>query len=580
LLRRAETEGRLQTIELALKSGGARAAIHAIVSKSSAGTPNSNSLEDQLVPLLIQEQVLLEDYGPDHPLVRSVRKRIELTRDFFGRQSEAKKNAEELAGKDNELGKDAPFAESVEQYVQSLKQELEESRIIEESLTGHFEREIEAASRLAKFEIEAEKRRKEIERTQQLFDGVIKRLQEIGLVKDYGGFTTKIINPAGPGRQVEPNPTRILSMAAFLGILGGFGLGYVVDIMDKSFRTPEEIRRRLGLPVVGHIPFIKPGPELEVEAGANGKSMDAVLCTYHRPQSRDAEAFRGVRTSLYFSTRGERHKVIQVTSPASGDGKTTLAANLAVSIAQSGKRTLLIDADFRRPRVHKIFGLDSKVGLASVFLGEAEMNDAIQQTAVPNLWALPCGPHPPNPAELLTSEQFAEALQVLREKFDFVVIDTPPLLAVSDPCAVAPRVDGVILTIRISKNGRPDAERAKEILVTLGAKVVGVVVNGVGDQGGYGYSYGGYGYGYGSYGYIASDGSNGSGEDGEGYYQSEGEEEEKTAEVATGDAQSAQTRTTIGSDDSEDDASKTDRSGAAGRQQKRGRSFLGWFRKG
>ena len=227
--------------------------------------------------------------------------------------------------------------------------------------------------------------------------------------------------------------------------------------------------------------------------------------------SREAESFRGLRTALYFSTQGEGHKVVQVTSPDPGDGKTTLVANLGVSIAQSGKRILLIDADCRRPRQHRIFNVDASVGLVSVLKGEAELSDAVQETEVVGLSVLPSGPHQHNPAELLTSPEFQDLVELLREQYDFVLLDTPPILVVTDPSVVAPRVDGVLITIRVRKNGRPSAMRAADALNTLGAKILGVVVNGVGGRPGYGqyghdhygssYGYGGYKYGYRGYGY-------------------------------------------------------------------------------
>src|SRR5262249_3549316 len=144
-------------------------------------------------------------------------------------------------------------------------------------------------------------------------------------------------------------------------------------------------------------------------------------------------------------TQGEGHKVIQVTSPNKGDGKSLLIANLAVSIAQSGKRVLLIDADCRRPRQHKVFNVRAESGLASVIGGMDDLPAAVVATAVPGLWLLPCGPVPPNPAELLTSPRFKHLLDEMREQYDFVLVDTPPLLAVTDPCVVAPRVDGLFL---------------------------------------------------------------------------------------------------------------------------------------
>jgi capsular exopolysaccharide synthesis family protein len=254
---------------------------------------------------------------------------------------------------------------------------------------------------------------------------------------------------------------------------------------------------------VGHIPLLSSADQVLQGANGNGSgaALDPILCTYYQSKSVGAEAYRGVRTALYFSARGAGCKVIQITSPDPGDGKTTLAANLAVSIAQSGKKTLLIDADFRKPKQHKVFGISPKIGLATALMDEASVLDAAQPSGIPNLMVLPCGPVPPDPSELLTSPRFKELLDSLHGQYDFVLIDTPPLLAVTDPCAVAARVDGVLLVIRLSKSGRPHAERAKEILATLGATVLGVVVNGTSRETssggyGYGYSYKDYGYGY------------------------------------------------------------------------------------
>jgi capsular exopolysaccharide synthesis family protein len=181
-----------------------------------------------------------------------------------------------------------------------------------------------------------------------------------------------------------------------------------------------------------------------------------------------------------------------------GDGKSTLAANLAISVAQTGKRVLLIDADLRRPQLHLLFSVSNNVGVASVLEGTTEVSDATIASAVPGLSIMPSGPLPSNPSELLSSPRMKEMLESLAEKYDLVLLDTPPLLAVTDPSAVAARVDGVILTLRLGKQSRPRAQRAREILATLGAHVLGVVVNAVESREsryGYGYGYGGYGYG-------------------------------------------------------------------------------------
>jgi capsular exopolysaccharide synthesis family protein len=281
-------------------------------------------------------------------------------------------------------------------------------------------------------------------------------------------------------------------------------LAYLGEITDKGFRTAEEIRRRLGLPVIGHIPLLTPDAASRDKVQAGEPALDPYLCACHRPKSVEAEAYRAVRTALYFSTHGAGHSVFQVTSPDKGDGKSTLVTNLAVCMAQSGKKTIVIDADLRRPRLHRMFAQVAPCGLADVIAGRVAWRDAVRAGPVPNLFILPCGPVPSNPAELLTSPAFQALLDEVRAEYDFVLVDTPPLLAVTDPCVVAPRVDGVILTLRLSKKSGPQAERAREILSSLGVNVVGVVVNGVTTRSGAArYGGGQYEYIYGSHEYTA-----------------------------------------------------------------------------
>lgn len=196
-------------------------------------------------------------------------------------------------------------------------------------------------------------------------------------------------------------------------------------------------------------------------------------------RSAEAEAFRGIRTALYFGSgsNGKGPRTIQVTSPTAGDGKSTMAANLAISIAQSGKSCLLIDADLRRPRVHELFSAPADRGLATIIANETELDDALIDSGVPGLCLLPCGPLPPNPSELLTSARLLELLETLRQRYDVIIIDSPPMLAVSDPSMVAALVDAVVVTVRLAKNRRPEIERALDMLQGLDANLLGVVAN-------------------------------------------------------------------------------------------------------
>jgi capsular exopolysaccharide synthesis family protein len=423
--------------------------------------------------------------------VKTIRKRIALTRGVLGDAALAES-----------MDANAPGNDAVDLYIGLLNKKLAEIAITEKSLTELFEAEEKKAKELAKYESQDEALRAAITRTQHLYDGTVKRLMEISLVSEDNGFKAEVIAPPGDGYKVAPRLLNVLMGGLVLGLLAGLGLAFMAELSDKGFRNADEIRRRLGLPVIGHIPIIVPSEKLLEKAKATPGGLDPmVLCVFERSRSKEAEAVRGIRTALYFSTQEEELKVIQVTSPAMGDGKSTLAANLAVSIAQSGKKVMLIDADFRRPRQHKLFGMSPAVGLASVIGGDVELADAIHTSAVPGLAVLPCGPVPPNPAELLTLPRFEELLKYISAQYDYVLIDTPPLLAVTDPCVVAARVDGVLLTLRLGNEVRPQAERARDILGTLGARILGVVVNGVDMRKGKGYGYDNYNYGYGRYAY-------------------------------------------------------------------------------
>ncbi len=464
--------------------------------------------QSTLLPLMLQDEDLAARFGKDHPRVKSARRRIEHTQEYLETLSALEQEDPEAL--DKELQKWQQ--DMVRIYVESLRHELVQSQQREKDLTELFDDEATKAKELAVFQVQDETHRNDIARTQQLFDGVVERLDEINLTQDDEGYNYRTLAPPGTGFKVAPNPLKVFGIAGVLGGMLGLGLGFLVELTDKSFRSPVEISQRLQLPVVGHVPVMANDESVLTE---KTRQLAPVLCTAHQPRSPYAETYRTVRTALYFNSRGAKHQVIQITSPRPGDGKSTLAANLAIVIAQSGKKTLLLDADFRRPTQHRLFGTTTAMGLASVVDGKAEPAEAYRKIdAVDNLTLMACGPRPENPSELLSSAQFRSLLEYLREQFDYVVVDTPPLLAVSDPSAVAAQVDGVLLTMRIDKEARPVALRAREILRELGANVMGIVVNGVGPKESgryynygsksYGYSAQRYGYGY-AYGYGYGD---------------------------------------------------------------------------
>ncbi len=336
-------------------------------------------------------------------------------------------------------------------------------------------------------------------------------LQSLQIGADYNRKKMIVQNFPKIGVQTGPSLFKYLGIGGIFGLALFSGLAYLLEMADRSYRSPEEILRSLSMPVLGHIPIF------EVDRrDQRDELIDASVVTLHKPQSNTSECYRGIRTALFFSKMndmGRSMKVIQVTSPLPGDGKSTLAANVAVSLAQSGRQVLFVDCDLRRPRGAKVFGVKDEAGLCSCLTSDVAADDVIQASSVENLSIMTSGPRVANPSELLVLPEFQALIGELRNKFDFVVIDTPPMLSVSDPANVAPFVDAVILTMRLRRNSRPIAEQAKNILDSVNANIVGVVINGVGAKNNYGYGgyryetsgVAGYSYGNRSYGYGGSE---------------------------------------------------------------------------
>lgn len=454
--------------------------------------PTAATMEQELIQLQLQEGRLLEDYGPKHPTVQSIRERMHTLQYMLAPTTTAEGQTPE------QRERNARASESlINLKLGQLRQEFQEAERDASSMESLFNTELEEAKKARPAVLQAEAMRRSIDRSQLLYDNIIKRLQEFDLISNFGGFDAQVVTPPTEAEKVSPKAYIVFPLAAVLGGFLGLVLVFLAEQTDRTFRSPEDIRRRLGLPVLGVIPVLKTTGRGKVVPVEGAVALDRSLYAWSRPKSKEAEAYRGVRTALYFSTRGQGSKVIQVTSPNPGDGKSTLAANLAVSIAQSGKRILLVDADMRRPTIDKLFGIENENGFAMVLAGMAELPDAIQETSIPCLSVLPSGVVPPNPAELLISPRLHEVLAWMRDHYDYIVIDTPPLLAVTDPGVVGPQVDGVLLTIRSTKTNRLEARRAREVLHNLGANVIGVIVNATElKQSDYGYGYYGDGNGY------------------------------------------------------------------------------------
>jgi capsular exopolysaccharide synthesis family protein len=276
-----------------------------------------------------------------------------------------------------------------------------------------------------------------------------------------------IVGPAVvPTTPVEPRPIRTGTLALFLGALLGIGAAFVRENFDDRIRNKEELERASdALPVLGVIDVYERG--------------DALPITLTEPSSSCAEEYRTLRTAVQFLGLDRRLRTLQVTSPNLGEGKTTTIANLGVALACAGVNVCIVDCDLRRPRLAALFGLDSKVGFASVLLGQSTLDDALQASEElgPFLRILPAGPIPPNPSELLASARMQSVIEALNERYDIVLIDTPPTLPVADAMVVSRLADAVLVVASVGSTNRRDMHRALELMRNVSAPVIGTVLN-------------------------------------------------------------------------------------------------------
>ncbi|MEY3173035.1 MAG: Tyrosine-protein kinase ptk [Planctomycetota bacterium] len=513
-LEKAELQAELEQLRDALAKGGAREAIILLVTN---GRPNSerqgvasgsvDGVSEQLFPLYLEEARLAAELGPGHPRLKALQMKIQMTRrhlqeiagvDAAGRAAQgAADGGEPAAGAPEE----EPAQDFLSVYLQSLEQQLSIIQRQQEAVKALADSEDLLARKLMMEEIEDKNKKAEIERLSSLFNETTLSISEVQVNAGMGGVTAQVLSKARTGVKISPIMERFLGMGALLGALFGLGIGYLIEMADRSFRKPEDIIREFGVPIMGHIPFIT---EQRLKSAPEDSKFDRSAISVHLPRSRPAEAFRAIRTAVCFSALGGEHRVISVTSPAAGDGKSTLALNLAISLAQSGKKTVIIESDLRRPKVHKLTGADNKKGVVDVLRGNTSLDDVIQPTQVPDLNVIPCGPRPKDPAELLARPEYERLLEELRGRFDYVIVDTPPVLAVTDPAGVAARVDGVIVCMRLSRHTRELGKRTIESLRDIGATVAGIVINGVEERDAYGYGnyrYSDYRYYYKNYNY-------------------------------------------------------------------------------
>jgi polysaccharide biosynthesis transport protein len=402
------------------------------------GNEYIQKLKGELGDLQRQQAQLTDKYGDRHPEMVKVRSAIQ--------SAEAKLQME------------------IDKIVLSVKSEYDTAAAQERTLVGALEGGKAEALSLNRKGIEFSVLQRDAESNRQVYEALLQRTKETGISGELKASNIRVVDPAEvPGGPFLPRRQQDLTTAAFSGIVLALGLVFLFEYMDNRIKSPQELRAQLNVPFLGMVPSI------------DAKASATLLHEGVPPNF--AEAIRGVRTNVLFSSADEGVRLIVVTSAGPGEGKSLFSSNLSVSLAQAGQRVLHVDADMRRPRVHAIFETAQEPGLSNLLVGDCKPSEAIRKTAVQNLCVLPAGMIPPNPAELLGSKRCEEFFATLGQNFDWVVLDSPPVLAVADASILGNTATGVVFVVGADQTSRQAARAALEQLEAVQAHVIGAVLN-------------------------------------------------------------------------------------------------------
>jgi succinoglycan biosynthesis transport protein ExoP len=393
----------------------------------------------ELADLQRQYAQLSEKFGDKHPDIIKIKSAIQL--------SQIK-----LTG---EIGK----------VVQSVRSEYLAAQAQENSLAGALNQQKTEALSMNRKAIDYGVLDRDVESSKQIYNSLLQRAKETGVSGELKSSNIRVVDPAEqPRRPISPRTSLNELLALLTGTVLACGLVFFFEYMDSRIKTPDEIRAHLGLAHLGLL------PAMDQKDGKYPLLSGGVPANF-------SEAFRALRTNVLFSSAQEGARALVVTSTGPGEGKSMVASNLAISLAQAGQRVLLIDADMRKPKAHEIFGFKQEPGLSNVMVGSTKASDAVRKTTISGLWVLGAGRIPPNPAELLGSARFREFVTSLKAHFDWIIIDTPPVMAVTDSVLVANHASGVVFVVGAEMTSHHAARRAIEQLEQANAKFVGAVLN-------------------------------------------------------------------------------------------------------
>jgi capsular exopolysaccharide synthesis family protein len=425
-----------------------------------AANPGVVETKTKLTDLIADKTRLSARYLPNHPEIQKLDLQIKNARETLTAQRA--------------------------RVIETVRNEYETAVAQERSLSGSLEQQKNEAMELDRKSGTYNVLERQAESDRQLWQSLLKQQKELQVISNSRSNNVQVMDRATvPGAPFSPNTRRDWFTAVMAGMLVAFGLALGIEYLDDTVKTPEDVSRRLALPLLGLVPAIR---------------GDRVPLLSETVPHDFGEAFRSLRTSLVFTAGAGEARVVAVTSSQPLEGKTTTACNLATALALGGSRVLLIDADMRRPGLHRSMGVENEIGLSHLLVGQARVRDAVQRTSEPNLFVITAGRTPPNPSELIGSERMKSFIANLNQgPFEWIVLDTPPVLAVTDAVVLAGAVSAVVFVVGSEMTRRVHAERALATLRAGKPRSIGVVLNRVDfDRNKYYYSrY--YGYNYKSY---------------------------------------------------------------------------------
>lgn len=386
--------------------------------------------------------------------------------------------------RERRLTSDHPSAQAIRTRIVEREEDLLEAlqaslRVVETRLLGLRTQQDELRERQRAFpQLENQLQTLELdqETDQVTYEYLLSQLYQARIMEAAAEPYVDILDPPVGATEIDPRGRMNILLGALLGLILGTGAAFFLEYLDRTVRTTADVESFLGIPVLGIIPRLRRVAEAEEKGG--DRAVGAPLVVALDPLDPAAEAYRNLRMNLMFmSTEDEPIRMVLFTSPGPNEGKSTSALNFAVMLAQQGQRVLLLDADLRRPSLHKALDVIREPGLTNLLVGDAEHREAIRPSVLPNLDFLPSGPFPPNPSELLNSKAMERLLEALEGKYSHVIVDSPPVLAVTDSSVLGAHSDGVVVVLRSGETEQKAAERAVDQLRRIGVRVFGAVLN-------------------------------------------------------------------------------------------------------